>query len=81
LIVTLTGAPEWEVLLWDWDKLKIITRVNIGIQSIPSQIGKGEEEVMGNFQVTFCAMNDGSVVVTGPDTFKYYMIEDSQLSP
>lgn len=24
-------------------------------------------------------MNDGSVVVTGPDTFKYYRIEDGEL--
>lgn len=26
-------------------------------------------------------MNDGSVVVTGPDTFKYYRIEEGELQP
>lgn len=44
-------------------------------------MGKGEEEIQGNFQCTFCAMNDGSVVVTGPDTFKYYRIEEGELQP
>lgn len=79
LIVTLTGAPDWLVILWDWDKLKINCKVNIGIQSIPQQVGKGEEEIMNTFQCTFCAMNDGSVVVTGPDTFKYFRIEEGEL--
>ena len=77
LIVTLTGPPDWTVILWDWEKLKIKTKVNIGIQTIPGSLK--EEEVPNTYQVSFCAMNDGSVVVTGPDMFRYYRIEEEQL--
>lgn len=42
-------------------------------------MGKSEEEMSNTFQVTFCAMNDSSIVVTGPDTFKYYRFEDEEL--
>lgn len=35
-IITLTAEPEWEVMLWNWDQLKILSRINIGIQNIPS---------------------------------------------
>ena len=30
MIVTLTGAPDWQVFLWNWDREKLIAKTNIG---------------------------------------------------
>lgn len=67
------------IILWDWDKLKIKSKVNIGIHGIPQSIGKAEDEIPNTFQISFCANNDSSILVTGPDTFKLYKFEGDQL--
>jgi len=42
-IVTLTGQPDWLLILWDWDKLKILTKINIGITGIPASIMQNQK--------------------------------------
>ena len=32
MIVTLTGSPDWQVFLWNWDREKLIAKTTIGIQ-------------------------------------------------
>ena len=44
-IVTLTGQPDWQLILWDWEKLKIITKINIGITGIPASINQKGADV------------------------------------
>jgi len=44
-IITLTGEPDWTLLLWDWDKLKVITKISIGITGVPFSINQKGGEV------------------------------------
>jgi cilia- and flagella-associated protein 57 len=37
IIVTLCGAPDWQVLLWDWDKCRLLSQCSVGL-SIPQQM-------------------------------------------
>jgi len=77
-IITLTGPPDWILILWDWEKLKIIAKINIGITGIPaSMIQKGEEVPEFSFQISFNPHEVNYVVVTGTDTYKYYKIENN----
>ena len=76
-IITLTGAPDWLLLLWDWDKLKVISKINIGITGIPASMNqKDGNELDVNFQISFNPHEVNYIVVTGPDTYKYYKYED-----
>ena len=79
-IITLTGQPDWQLILWDWDKLKIITKINIGITGIPASINQkgGEQEPEFNFQISYNKYDSTAVVVTGMDTYKYYRIEEGE---
>ena len=31
-IVTLTGEPDWQVFLWNWDREKLMAKTSIGCQ-------------------------------------------------
>ena len=31
-LVTLTGEPDWLVILWQWDKTKILASYSVGVQ-------------------------------------------------
>ena len=31
-IVTLTGEPDWQIFLWNWDREKLIAKTTIGVQ-------------------------------------------------
>ena len=73
----MTGAPDWLLLLWDWDKLKVISKINIGITGIPASMNqKDGNELDVNFQISFNPHEVNYIVVTGPDTYKYYKYED-----
>jgi cyclopropane fatty-acyl-phospholipid synthase-like methyltransferase len=32
MIVTLTGEPDWQVFLWNWEREKLIAKTSIGCQ-------------------------------------------------
>ena len=68
------------LILWDWDKLKIMTKINIGITGIPASINQNtkgaDQEPEFNFQVSYNKYDPSCVIVTGMDTYKYYQIED-----
>ena len=68
------------LILWDWDKLKIMTKINIGITGIPASINQNtkgaDQEPEFNFQISYNKYDPTCVVVTGMDTYKYYQIED-----
>lgn len=32
-LITLTGEPDWQLILWQWDKPKVISKISIGISS------------------------------------------------
>ena len=69
------------LILWDWEKLKIITKVKIGITGVPASInqkGNNESEQEVNFQVSYSNYDPNVVVVTGVDTYLYYRLEENE---
>ena len=34
-MITLTAEPDWSVIVWDWDKPKVVHKISIGITGIP----------------------------------------------
>ena len=69
LIITLTGQPDWKLILWNWERSKMISVADIGQQG-PITVQPQ------NFQVSFNPppwdRTSSSVLVTGPqNTFVY----------
>lgn len=67
--MTLTGEPDWLLILWQWDKTKILATFPVGLQS-PSP------NYFSNFQVSFNPFENCSVVLTGPGIYSYYDIKE-----
>lgn len=67
-IVTLTGEPDWQVFLWNWDREKLMAKTSIGCQ--------GPINVMPcNFQISYNPFDNtqSTVLVTGPSNTYVYM--------
>lgn len=64
-LITLTGEPDFQLLFWQWDKIKILAAISIGIQNPQSQLS-----------CSFCPFETNSVVVTGHSLFKYYKVRE-----
>ena len=67
------------LLFWDWDKLKILAKINIGITGIPASMNQKNDDnvdLVFNFQISFNPFEKDHIVVTGVDTFKYYKLEN-----
>ena len=67
MIVTLTGEPDWQVFLWNWDREKLIAKTSIGVQ------GSVDRSIC-NFQISYNPQDRtaSTVLVTGPgNTFVY----------
>ncbi len=65
--MTLCGAPDWQIMLWDWDKCRLMSQIALGL-TIPQSVPKC------SFQVTFNPndLSSESILLTGPcNTFKY----------
>jgi hypothetical protein len=67
-LVTLTGEPDWLIILWQWDKTKILASYSVGVQQ-PSAF-------MGNYQLSFNPYENCSVVLSGPSIYKYYQVKE-----
>jgi hypothetical protein len=66
-LITLTGEPDWCILFWQWDKIKILAQINIGMSGT----------LQSNcFSCSFNPHDHNSVVVTGPNVYKYYKIKE-----
>ena len=67
MIVTLTGEPDWQVFLWNWEREKLVAKTAIGCQ------GNIERSIC-QFQVSYNPMDHSAstILVTGPgNTFVY----------
>lgn len=67
IIVTLCGAPDWQILLWDWNKKRLLHSLPLGL-NIPQQVHPN------TFQLSFNPFDrEGhSILLTGPcNTYKY----------
>ncbi|RQM17951.1 hypothetical protein B5M09_007464, partial [Aphanomyces astaci] len=62
------GAPEWNLMLWSWEKAKVVTTFKAAAQ-YGSSIG----------QVDFCPTDSNSLCVSGNGTIKFFKVTDGQL--
>lgn len=68
LFATLCGTPDWQVLLWDWEKMRLLTKVGIGLQGPVSAKPCNFEMSWNPFEHD---ATKGMILVTGPqNTFK-----------
>jgi hypothetical protein len=70
-LLTLTGEPDYQLILWKWDASKIQAMTSIGFsnpQGIPT------------FQVSFNPFDPNAVVVTGQSTYKYYKYGETEFT-
>jgi hypothetical protein len=67
-LITLTGEPDWVLIFWEWEKMKILATINIGLTG-PSANPFG-------FKCTFNPYDHNSIVVSGHSIFKYYKIKE-----
>ena len=67
-VVTLTGEPNYNVMLWDWQASKLIAKCGIGLTgSLPMDCPKSFMLSWNPFD-----FDNSTIVVTGPqNTFKY----------
>lgn len=42
-LITLCGQPDWLLLMWDWDKIQVTAKVNIGLTGLPPQVSSEVE--------------------------------------
>lgn len=68
-LLTLTGEPDYTLILWKWDASKIQAMINIGFSN---------PQGTPHFQCSFNPFEQNSVVVTGPNTYKYLKIQDTE---
>lgn len=74
-LLTLTGEPDWAVILWKWDSSKIQAMMSLKFTTpqtaIPMQLP---------FQVSFNPFEQTAVVVTGPQTYMYLTFQDQEFT-
>ena len=64
--MTLTGQPDWKVLLWNWERSKLLAITEIGMSGpIPRS-----PDTLYNFQLSYNPYADpnfaGGILLTGP---------------
>ena len=65
--MTLNGAGDWCVILWLWEQHKVLAKIDFAvIEPVESRM----------FQVSYKQIMGQVVVVSGPQTFKYYKLTE-----
>lgn len=68
-MVTLCGQPDWQVILWDWEKQRLMCKVSIGLSG---PIVASPSNFIISWNPCVHDAQSGNVLVTGPqNTFKY----------
>ena len=70
-LITLSGEPDWTLMFWNWNKLKMIASISVSV------IGPST----GYLQWSFNPIDPYWVVVTGGGLYKYFKIKDSEIEP
>ena len=71
-LITLVGEGDWCVILWQWDAMKMLAKIDLNIYSVHEEIP---------FQISLNhIITDLVCVVTGPNMYKYLKTEDNMRS-
>lgn len=38
-LITLSGEPDWCIIVWQWDQLKMLAKCNLNIVGAPTELG------------------------------------------
>jgi hypothetical protein len=74
-LLTLTGEPDYNVILWKWDSSRIQAMISIGYQT-----PQGVLPTSLPFQISFNPFEENSVFVTGPNTYKYLKASEAEFT-
>ncbi|XP_073400639.1 cilia- and flagella-associated protein 57 isoform X1 [Dendrobates tinctorius] len=66
-LVALSGSPEWQIILWMWEKQKVMATVRADNQNSPI------------YQVSFNPHDNSQICVTGHGVFKIFRYVDGNL--
>ena len=71
-LVTLSGSPDWEVILWKWDTFKLLARIKLNV-TVPECDSR-------SFSISFqkASGTDTKVVVTGEQTYAFMTLKSEQ---
>lgn len=67
LLLTLSGAPDYQLCCWNWSKARIIAASNVGTVVIPM------------YRCSFSPIDATMACVTGKDSIKFYRIAEREL--
>lgn len=70
-LITLSGEPDYTLMFWKWDKLKVQASITVTVGGIDSE----------KLCSTFNPIDPYCVVVTGGGLFKYFKIKDNEIEP
>jgi hypothetical protein len=80
-ILTLTGEPDWCLLLWDWDKLKVMNKIGVGITGVPFSMNQKGGDIDPDYKFEVSYSHDAeSMVVVGMDTYRFLNYEEKEFS-
>ena len=68
-LITLTGAPDWRLVLWKWEKMTV--EASIQVHPVAPEGGLAH--------CTFSPHDPGIVVVSGGGLYKYFVIKDKKI--
>ncbi|CAI2371694.1 unnamed protein product [Moneuplotes crassus] len=70
-LITLSGEPDWSLMFWKWDKLKIQAQISVSVTG-PTD---------GYLQATFNPHDPYCIVITGGGLYKYFRVKDTEIEP
>lgn len=68
-LVTLTGGPEWALILWKWDQIQILSEIKI------DPVGP----ISGMAEVSFAPDNSSPLIVTGGGLYKFFSVKEKSI--
>ena len=69
-LVTLSGEGDWCAILWQWDQLKMLAKVDLNVV-------EPNLEELRTFQISLHPVMGLACVVTGFDTYHYMKLEEN----
>lgn len=76
LLLTLTGAPDWTLMLWHWDNMSLIAHTKID----PEGPKKGLSDMSFLSHCSFSPHDPACMIVSGGGLYKYFVMKDKRFT-
>lgn len=68
-LITMGGAPDWQLVYWQWERPRVLTFIQVSSGSLV-------------YQISFNLLDhNNGIIVTGQDVFRWYKIQDNVFKP